>query len=573
MSGKSSAIAALAAVCWLCNTAGAAAVAPTPPKFVALSSTMSTKRYGPAAATTNGKVLVAGGATNVGFGGTASTKIVDLFDPTKPNGGAFTALPGPGGMLSSTRYFPFAAPLPGGKVLIGGGFNEGGNNLASASIYDPGTGAITDLPTGPQTTGPETQLHEARYGAWAAPLADGRVLIGGGKGTAGTLRSAEIFDPATNDFTTVPQMMEAPRYLAAAAPLPDGRVLIAGGSDAANQPQATVEIYNPTTGVFAEPPGGMGSPRTGAIAATLPDGKVLITGGVSSGTTVLRSAEIYNPADSSSLSLPDSGTTQLTIAREAAAAAPLPNGDVLIMGGTHDTTDSLNTAEVFEPAPEARATGPDFGSQTVGGSPGSKTVTITNIGGQALDIEGFALGGGNAADFSVGSSTCPSVPVPPEGTCAVTVKFAPSATGPRVGTLRLSDNETIPLTIIMKGTGTAPGGGSTGGGGTTSSPTFDVLKCHVVKVVHTVKKHHVTTKQNRCSLTVRKGKVKLSTSSIRAKLLRGTTVFATGRATSLKVRTLDLTPKRKIKPGAYKLTLTYVRKHKKHTVHTKITVT
>ena len=43
------------------------------------------------------------------------------------------------------------------------------------------------------------------------------------------MSSAEVFDPSTGAFTALPASMTAARYGAVAAPLPDGDVLIAGG--------------------------------------------------------------------------------------------------------------------------------------------------------------------------------------------------------------------------------------------------------------------------------------------------------------------------------------------------------
>ena len=46
----------------------------------------------------------------------------------------------------------------------------------------------------------------ARYGAVAAPLPDGDVLIAGGYSQLGFLSSAEVFDPSTGTFTALPAL-------------------------------------------------------------------------------------------------------------------------------------------------------------------------------------------------------------------------------------------------------------------------------------------------------------------------------------------------------------------------------
>jgi hypothetical protein len=452
-------------------------------------------------------------------------------------------------------------------VLIAGGFTEGGVFLTSAAIYDPGTGKITNLPVETQTSGPETQMHTAREGAFAAPLSDGRVLVGGGRDNE-ALRSAEIFDPTTDDFTTA-EMMESSREGAAAAPLPDGRVLVIGGEDALGHVLASVEIFDPASGGFAEPQESMGTPRVGAVASPLPDGDILIAGG-SNSTKILRSAEIFDPETKEFIPLPEVGTTQLTIARLRAASAPLPDGRVLIAGGTHDTTDTLSSAEVFESAPEAQAADPDFGNQVVG-VVGSKSVTVKNIGDQALEVEGFGINGPDPGDFSVGTSTC-ATPVPTGETCKFTVDFDPSALGERVATVRLSDNEPVPLTLIVKGTGVKES--PKGGGGkppaptpTPSSTSFDLLRCHRLK-------GRAGAKRSRCTVTAAPGVVELTSSSIRATLRRKGKVVASGRARSKQATRLELTPSQELSPGTYKLTLSFRdRRRHRHSIVKKITIT
>jgi hypothetical protein len=535
------------------------ALAPSEPRFVALSNAMATARYGPAVATTNGKVLVAGGATNVGFGSGAENKLVELFDPAGIDKGVFAVL-GASADMSSSRYFPSAAPLPDGKALILGGFTEGGVTLTSAAIYDPIAETTTTLPVETQTSGPETQMHTAREDGFAAPLADGQVLVGGGRGAGAPLRSAELFDPSTNDFTTA-ESMESPREGAAAAPLPDGRVLIVGGKENLGHVLASVEIYDPSTGEFVEPPESMATPRVGAVASPLPDGKILIAGG-SAGAGVLRSAEVFDPVTQEFTPLPESGTSQLTIARLSGAAAPLPDGRVLILGGTHDATDALNSAEVFESSPEAEAADTNFGNQTVNVS-ASKAITVTNRGDQALEVEGFGINGPNPGDFSVGASTC-AVPVPINGTCTFTANFDPSALGERVATVRLSDNEPVPLTLIITGTGVKPIPPAETKPPTETKPpnslssTFDVLRCRAVKgAAHAGRR----TKQSRCALTTTPGTVEFTASSIRATLRQRGKVVASGRATSKQARLLDLTPQQELVPGKYKLTLSFLDSH------------
>src|ERR1700728_1180712 len=143
--------------------------------------------------------------------------------------GYFTALPNGPAFAASFRV---AAPLPSGQVVIAGGVADGGNVIANAEIYDPGSETFTQLPTNPGT-----ELTTPRFGAVAAPLPDGEVLIAGGSDGSNALQSAELFNPVTETFTALPASgnteLAVGRESAVAAPLPNGDVLIAGGADTA----------------------------------------------------------------------------------------------------------------------------------------------------------------------------------------------------------------------------------------------------------------------------------------------------------------------------------------------------
>jgi hypothetical protein len=144
--------------------------------------------------------------------------------------------------------------------------------------------------------------------------------------------------------------MGTARYAAAAAPLPDGRVLVAGGfyDDAAGDHYlASAELFDPATGGFSSTGlGAMSAPRRGAVAAPLPDGRVLVAGGSYDDGTEhsLASAEVFDPVTGAFTPASD-----MTVPRVRAAAATLSDGRVLVAGG-NDGSIRLQSAEVFNPA-------------------------------------------------------------------------------------------------------------------------------------------------------------------------------------------------------------------------------
>jgi hypothetical protein len=139
--------------------------------------------------------------------------------------------------------------------------------------------------------------------------------------------------------------MAVPRSGATAAPLADGRVLVAGGHDPTNFDVVTVlhsaEIFDPRTGTFS-PTGSMTVPRDDAASAPLPDGRVLIAGGNNTDqpSHALKSAEIFDPATGSF-----TPTGDMSVARNEPVAAPLPDGRVLVAGGDFYE----ESAEIFDP--------------------------------------------------------------------------------------------------------------------------------------------------------------------------------------------------------------------------------
>jgi RHS repeat-associated protein len=187
-----------------------------------------------------------------------------------------------------------ATGLLDGRVLITGGQSSGalsaveGFNAQTAILfkpaYDPEAGTFTVLPNG---------LVTPRWDHTATLLADGRILIAGGRNETGPLASAEVFDPATATFTALTGALTTPRAGHTATLLPDGRVLVLGGEGGAGA-LATADVFTPSTGTFTALTPGLAAPRTTHAAVLLPTGLVLVAGGQNS-TGILASTELYTP--------------------------------------------------------------------------------------------------------------------------------------------------------------------------------------------------------------------------------------------------------------------------------------
>ena len=240
----------------------------------------------------------------------------------------------PTGSMSTGRYGAFAAPLPGGKVLIAGGFN--GSSLSSAEIYDSNSGAFSPAANG---------LSVARGFGTATVLQDGRVLLAGGGAynDMNNVTNAEIYNPSTGQFTPTGSM-HVQRASMTATLLTNGKVLIAGGiaSDGVTR-LASAELYDPVGGTFTLT-GNMINATDDAAAVRLPNGKVLIAGGGNGGATSLATAELYDPVSGTF-----TATGSMTTGRDDAVAVLLNNGKVLVAsGGNMD--QSVGTADLYDPA-------------------------------------------------------------------------------------------------------------------------------------------------------------------------------------------------------------------------------
>ena len=374
-----------------------------------------------------------------------------------PSPAYFSALPASGSSeLHTGRYAPTITALPGGEVLIAGGFNEKSDFLRSAELFNPTTNTFKALPASG-----ETELHVARAYAAASVLPGGQVLIAGGYAPGRYLRSAELFNPATGTFTALPASGETQlhtgRMDVVAAPLPNGDVLIAGGRDQDETVLKSAELFNPAADTFTALPAAgateLQSARTEAIAAALPGGEVLIAGG--DDTDNLQSAELFNPAGDTFTALGASGSSEMQVARAYGGAATLPNGTVLIAGG-ENAGGEPRAAELFFPAPQAAAPAVAFGPQAVGVPSPSLTVLVTNVGAQALSISSISLAGPDPQAFAVTSDSCSGRTLAFEQACSISARFDPAAGGASSATIALSDNEPSPTAIALSGTGVAP---------------------------------------------------------------------------------------------------------------------
>ncbi|HZR01228.1 MAG TPA: galactose oxidase-like domain-containing protein, partial [Chloroflexota bacterium] len=113
-----------------------------------------------------------------------------------------------------------------GKVLVVGGGDANGNVTAATAVIDLNQPTPTWRTTAP--------MAYARTQHNLVSLPDGKVMVIGGSnqpslGSRTGILAAELWDPQTETWTTLPSMTDLRMYHSTAVLLPDGRVLAAGG--------------------------------------------------------------------------------------------------------------------------------------------------------------------------------------------------------------------------------------------------------------------------------------------------------------------------------------------------------
>jgi hypothetical protein len=256
-----------------------------------------------AVALDDGRVLVFGGSTS-----SVQPPFAELVDPR--SGAAST-----GGWMMQPRSRHAALRLADGRVAAVGGTQRNSIEIWSR---DRNAWALAG-----------NRMAHTREHATASLLPGGRVLIVGGYTPAMNYSFAEIFDPANESFTPVPNAPMERRWLHAALTLADGSVLIVGGEDD-NGALASIWRFDLTTQRFvAQAPLTMA--RSVVRAIVTPEDEVLLYGGEQQADEALSSGVAWRGG--SLRALPD-----MTAPRAWHSLTRLADGRLLVLGGQHRTS-------------------------------------------------------------------------------------------------------------------------------------------------------------------------------------------------------------------------------------------
>lgn len=278
------------------------------------------------------------GASNVAYGRTCAVAVSRDGAPPAPH-------------LFFSRTVKFAslgiAPVPRlgglgigylGAGLLVGGRDGSGEPVPVVERFDPVTGQLTVLGSVTQRLG----AVQALVGISPPRV----VVVGGAAGSAGS-RFVEVVDDRGVDRL---EFTEMARTDLTATALTDGRVMVIGGRAPGQPPSGDIDeiaVVNSAIEV-RKLAASLARPRSGHSATRLGDdvgAPVLIAGGIDAAGAAVDTAELFKPL--SEELAPAVVPRIMTAPRHRHAAALMPDGSVLIIGGLDAVGLPVTTLELF----------------------------------------------------------------------------------------------------------------------------------------------------------------------------------------------------------------------------------
>ncbi len=272
------------------------------------------------------KVLMVGGHNTAPFSGGGLEKRTEIYDPA-------TMTATTGGSLAEARQQFAAVTLASGKFLVAGGLATSKSPnvyMSSAEVYDPAT----------DTWSSAGNMVGARAYPQAVRLASGKVLVAGGLADDMNSKTATIYDPATNSWSATAALAIAGQTEGGAVLLPSGKAMLFGGYSGAIV--ATTQVYDPALDTWTLGPA-MAAARA-SFAYGMVGGKLVVAGGLTPAGTTLNTVEIFDPATSTWSAGPP-----MSANRRWVSGTVLGSGEFLVAGG-YDGSKELASAEVYSAA-------------------------------------------------------------------------------------------------------------------------------------------------------------------------------------------------------------------------------
>jgi galactose oxidase len=263
-----------------------------------------------------------------------------------PANNVVSAAPGSGANIFCSGH----AFLPDGDLLVAGGHIQNWVGLESSYVYDPFKNAWTQLP----------DMNNGRWYPSVTTLPDGDILV-----TSGWIDTAhgdnsvpQVWQNATSswqDLTTADLSLPFYPFMFVA---PNGKVFCAGPG------QAGRYLNVSKTGAWSFVANSLYGTRNWGSAVMYDDGKVLIIGGTQCDPYATNCTKLpTNTAETIDLNSPTPAwryTGSMAGARKLHNATLLPDGTVLVTGGSRGTEDPNSNSN--NPAYSSEAWDPSTGS-------------------------------------------------------------------------------------------------------------------------------------------------------------------------------------------------------------------
>jgi hypothetical protein len=346
---------------------------------------------------------------------------------------------------STSRDYGSAVQYGDGKILIVGGRNP---PTATAEVIDLTAPTPAWRLVGSMAY-PRRQLN-------ATLLPTGQVLVTGGSSGKGfndmtsPVFPAELWDPKSENWTTLASQTGYRGYHSVALLLPDATVLAAGG----DPNLSTAQIYSPPY-LFNGP-----RPVISSAATAVGYGSTFTVGTSNSASitqvTWLRLGSVTHAFNQdqrfNNLIFTATSSTQLKVTAPANANLAPPGYYMMFLinsAGVPSVARFIHLNANNTRLPVTLAPSSIFMPNTVVGTPSaSETATLTNNLTVPLNISNIAVSG----EFSE-TNNCTS-PISAGKSCTFTITFRPTATGLLSGTITITDNATdSPQVLNLGGNG------------------------------------------------------------------------------------------------------------------------
>ena len=191
---------------------------------------------------------------------------------------------------------------------------------------------------------------------------------------------------------------------------------------------------------------GFGSVATGTTSAAQ---TVTVTnsGSAAAPVTSIGTSGDFSQTNTCGSSIPASSSCTVTVRFTPTATGNRTGNLTVTAAGTTSTVPLSGTGVAPGPILSPSPTTLSFAGTVTGTTSAAQTVTVTNTGTTSATVSGVAATG----DFSQ-TNNCSTLAV--GGTCTVTVRFTPTASGARTGAVTITSNaNNSPTSIALSGTG------------------------------------------------------------------------------------------------------------------------